>query len=67
MCLARVYTSTSTEQPVCENVASLRLAGDTVEVETLFGDKQQIDGQIEQIDFVKSRIEVRQDPQSPPV
>lgn len=65
MCLASVYTS-STDRPVCENVASLRLAGDRVEVETLFGDTQQIQGRIEQIDFVKSRIEVRQNPQSSP-
>jgi predicted RNA-binding protein len=59
MCLASLYTSATEEQPVLKDVASIRIADGAVEVETLFGEKKRLQGQIEQIDFVRSRVQLQ--------
>ena len=47
MCLA---------EPDLESIAYLRLDGDQVELETLFGEKKVLKGRLQEIDFLRSRI-----------
>jgi predicted RNA-binding protein len=56
MCLGKVYQSEESNEPLLENIAHLRLEGDQVELETLFGEKKAFQGRLREIDFVRSRI-----------
>ncbi len=59
MCLGKVYQSEESDEPLLENIAHLRLEGDQVELETLFGEKKAFQGRLREIDFVRSRIIVQ--------
>ncbi len=56
MCLAKLYQNEGSAEPDLESIAYLRLDGDQVELETLFGEKQVFKGRLQEIDFVRSRI-----------
>ena len=56
MCLAKLYQNEESAEPDLESIAYLRLDGDQVELETLFGEKRVLKGRLQEIDFVRSRI-----------
>ena len=56
MCLAKVYKSPESNEPILENVANIKLYGDRAEIETLFGQKEVVRGKVVELDFVKSRV-----------
>ena len=56
MCLAKVYRDTESDKPIIENVAHMKLQSDHVEIETLFGGKEVIEGKVVELDFVNSRV-----------
>ena len=56
MCLGKVYQAEESDEPHLESIAYLRLEGDQVELETLFGEKRVLQGRLREIDFVRSRI-----------
>ena len=59
MCLAKIYAAKEDDKPIMEDIAYLTINGDRVEVETLFGEKMIFQGNVRQIDFVKSSIELQ--------
>ncbi len=56
MCLAKAYTNNSTDKPVLENIAYMRLYDDRIELGTLFGEEKVIPGRVVEIDFSTSQI-----------
>jgi predicted RNA-binding protein len=56
MCLAKAFISNSSKQPILEDIAHVRVQGDRVELETLFGEEKVISGRVAEIDFSTSRI-----------
>ncbi len=60
MCLAAAYQSMENDQPILQEVAHVRIDGNRVELETLFGDRKVLQGKIHEIDFVNSKLIIRQ-------
>ena len=56
MCLAKAFINNWDEQPVLKDISRLRINGDKVELETLFGEEKAIPGRVIEIDFAASRI-----------
>ena len=56
MCLAKVYKDAESTEPILENVANIKLHSSHAEIETLFGQKEVIEGKIVELDFVNSRV-----------
>lgn len=56
MCLAAAYQSVEGDQPVLQKIAHVRINGNRVELETLFGDRKVLQGKIREIDFVNSKL-----------
>ena len=62
MCLAKVYQGIESDRPILENVAHIKLLGDHVEIETLFGKEEVIVGKVVELDFVNSRVVLEKQP-----
>ena len=60
MCLAKLYHSLESVEPILEDIAYLRIDGDRVELDTLFGERKVLRGKVRQVDFVKSRVVVEE-------
>jgi predicted RNA-binding protein len=60
MCLAAAYQGVESEQPVLREIAHVRLNGQEIELETLFGEKKVLRGRIREIDFMSSRLIIEQ-------
>ncbi len=60
MCLAAAYQSTESDQPILQEIAHVRIDGNEVELETLFGDKKVLQGRIHEIDFMNSKLIIEQ-------
>jgi len=56
MCLAKAFVNNWSEQPIFQNIAHMRVNGDRVELETLFGEEKVISGSLVEIDFSTSKI-----------
>ena len=57
MCLAKVYFGGSSEdKPLIEDITSIKSVGDKLLVTTLFGEQQEIEAAIKEIDFKSSNI-----------
>ena len=56
MCLAKAFINNSNKQPILEDIARVRVQGDRVELETLFGEGKVISGRVVEIDFSTSKI-----------
>lgn len=60
MCMADAYiTNGLDDEAILKEVATLRVEGDQIVLETLFGDRESILGNIEEIDFANSKILLR--------
>ena len=60
MCLAKAFVNNWIGQPVFQDIAHMRIAGDRVELESLFGEEKVISGSLVEIDFSTSKILLRQ-------
>ena len=56
MCLATAYLNKGSEEPILRDIAHVRFHGDSVEMETLFGEERVIPGRVLEIDFSTSKI-----------
>jgi predicted RNA-binding protein len=56
MCLATAYWYWENKQPILRDIANARISGDIVELETLLGGKETLQGKIREIDFMDSKI-----------
>jgi predicted RNA-binding protein len=61
MCMAKLYEAKESDKPIVEDIARLTIADRQVEVETLFGEKKVFHGRVQQIDFLKSKIQLEKD------
>ena len=61
MCLAKVYKASEDDKPIMEDIAYMTIDGERVEMETLFGEKKVFQGRVGQIDFLKSRVDLKGD------
>ena len=56
MCLAKAYLNKWGTEPVLQDITSMRLHRERVELETLFGEEKVIPGRVVEVDFTTSRI-----------
>ena len=56
MCLAKAFVNNWSGQPVFQDIARMRINGNEVELETLFGEEKVVPGRVIEIDFTTSRI-----------
>lgn len=56
MCLAKAYLNKWGDEPVLQDIAHMRLHGERVELETLFGEERVVSGRVVEIDFSTSKI-----------
>jgi len=56
VCLAKAFVNNSSEQPILQDIARMRIHKDRVELETLFGEGKVIPGRVVEIDFATSKI-----------
>ena len=59
MCLAKAFVNNSSGQPVFQDIARLRINGEKVELETLFGEEKVMTGRVVEIDFAVSKILIK--------
>ena len=59
--MAKLYEAKEGDKPIAEDIARLTIADRQVEVETLFGEKKVFQGRVQQIDFLKSKIQLEKD------
>jgi len=62
MCLATAYLNKGSEEPLLRDIAHMRFDGDSVEMETLFGEEKVIRGRLLEIDFPTSKVILEQHP-----
>ena len=60
MCLAAAYSGAEVGEPVLREIARMRLDGDTIELETLFGERKVLRGRVTEVDFMNSKITIEQ-------
>jgi predicted RNA-binding protein len=61
MCLAKAYLSgVDTRKLVLEDVALLRVDGDTLTLQTLFGREKLLEGRMREVNFQDSTIVIEQ-------
>ena len=59
MCLATAYKGKESEQPILQEIAHVRLEDDRVEMENLFGEKKVVQGKLQEIDFMNSKLFIK--------
>jgi predicted RNA-binding protein len=59
--MAKLYEAAKSDEPILEDIAYMKIDGERVEVETLFGEKRIFQGRVHQIDFLKSRVQLEKD------
>ena len=60
MCLAAAYQGAESDQPVLQEIARLYINNDSIEMETLFGERKVLQGRLTEIDFMSSRVIIEQ-------
>ncbi len=56
MCLAKAYMSDNTEESMAEDITSVKTNDGKLVITTLFGEQQEVEATISEIDFRASRI-----------
>jgi len=56
MCLAKAFVNNWSGQPVFQDIARMRINGNKVELETLFGEEKVVPGRVIEIDCTASKI-----------
>jgi predicted RNA-binding protein len=60
MCLASAYFNNENGQLILKDIAQLKLNGDNIEMETLFGEGKSVPGKVTAVDFFSSKIFIEQ-------
>jgi predicted RNA-binding protein len=56
MCLAKAFPSTQRDRSFLENITYMKLDGDHIQIETMFGEETVIQGRVLEVDFENSRV-----------
>ena len=56
MCLATAYLNKCSKAPILKDIAHIQFSGDSVEMETLFGEERVIPARVLEVDFSTSKI-----------
>jgi len=56
VCLAKVYLNKWDDEPVLQEIAHMRLHGEQVVLETLFGEEKVLPGRLVEVNFATSGI-----------
>jgi predicted RNA-binding protein len=56
MCLAKAYQSTERNESLLENITYMKLDGDSIQIETMFGEETVIQGKVLEVDFENSKV-----------
>jgi len=56
MCRAKAYPNTERSKPFLENITYMRLNGDCIQIETMFGEETVIQGRVLEVDFENSKV-----------
>ncbi|MGD9142297.1 MAG: CooT family nickel-binding protein [Dehalococcoidia bacterium] len=56
MCLAKAYVGKNTEELLAEDITSMKTVDGKLVITTLFGEQQEIEATIAEIDFKASRV-----------
>ena len=54
--MAKAYLNKWADEPVLQDIAHMRLRGERVELETLFGEEKVVSGRVVEVDFSTSKI-----------
>jgi predicted RNA-binding protein len=60
MCLVTAYLNKGGEEPILKDIAHMRFDGDSVAMETLFGEEKVIPGRVLEVDFSSSKVILEQ-------
>jgi len=56
MCLAKAFQSTERNKSFLENITYMKLDGDCIQIETMFGEETVIQGRLIEVDFENSKV-----------
>jgi predicted RNA-binding protein len=56
MCLAKAFQSMERDRSFLENIAYMKLNGDCIQLETMFGEETVIQGRVLEVDFENSKV-----------
>jgi len=56
MCLAKAYPNTERNRSFLENITYMKLDGDCIQIETMFGEDTVIQGRVIEVDFENSKV-----------
>ncbi len=56
MCLAKAYTNREMVEPILENISHMDLDGESIRMETMFGEEKVIKGIVLEVDFENSKV-----------
>ena len=56
MCLAKAYDSKGTGEPILQSIQSLKVEGNKIVLQTVFGESKTIQGKVVEVDFSGSRL-----------
>ena len=65
MCLAKAYPSTERNRSFLENITYMKLDGDCIQIETMFGQDTVIQGRVLEVDFENSKVIIEPFSKSP--
>ena len=60
MCLAKAYASKGVGTAILQDIKSVKVEGDSVVLDTIFGQRKTVKGKIAEIDFSASRIVIEE-------
>jgi len=56
MCLAKAYPNSERSRSFLENITYMKLNGDCIQIETMFGEETVIQGRVLEVDFENSKV-----------
>jgi predicted RNA-binding protein len=65
MCLAKAYPSAERNRSFLENITYMKLDGDRIQIETMFGEETVIQGRVLEVDFENSKVIIEPFSKSP--
>ena len=65
MCLAKAFPSTERTRSFLENITYMKLDGDCIQIETMFGEERVIQGRVLEVDFENSKVIIEPFSKSP--
>jgi predicted RNA-binding protein len=56
MCLAKAYPNRGMSEPILENITYMKLDGQRIRMQTMFGEEKVIPGRVLEVDFENSKV-----------